>query len=154
VTVPSTEFREALARWASGVTIAAARHEGRVVATTVSSFTSLSVDPPLVLVALGANATILPFLQPGARFGISILSEQQRRLASIYADPLPVGPDPFPAAGDPLLSDALAALACTVSETRPGGDHVIVIAAVEEVRLPSDDSPLIRFRRRYVGIRA
>jgi flavin reductase (DIM6/NTAB) family NADH-FMN oxidoreductase RutF len=152
VTLPPDDFRTALARWASGVTIVAVRTDDRIVATTVSAFTSLSLEPPLVLLALGANATILPFLQPAARFGISLLAESQRRLATIYADPFPVGPDPFPAEGIPVLPGALASLHCVVSETRQGGDHVIVIAAVEHAEA-ADGAPLLRFDRRYHGLR-
>ena len=63
-------FREALGAWASGVTIVACRTEGRVVATTVSSFMSLSLDPPLIVVAVGPNATVRPFLRPGSEFGL------------------------------------------------------------------------------------
>jgi flavin reductase (DIM6/NTAB) family NADH-FMN oxidoreductase RutF len=152
--VAPDEFREALANWASGVTIVACRHDGRVVATTVSAFTSLSLDPPLVLVALGPNATVLPFLQPGAHFGISILAEPQRRLATIFADPLPVGNSPFATEGEPVIDDALVALACTVTEVRTGGDHRLVLAEVTAIRGRSDAAPLIRFRRRYHGLPA
>jgi flavin reductase (DIM6/NTAB) family NADH-FMN oxidoreductase RutF len=146
--VDSADFRDALSSWASGVTIVACRSQGRVVATTVSAFLSLSLEPPLVLVALGPNATVLPFLQPGADFGISVLAAGQRRLATIFADPFPVGPDPFPPDGDPVLPSALVALACRVQETRAGGDHAIIIAAVRDVSR-THGQPLVRFRRRY-----
>jgi flavin reductase (DIM6/NTAB) family NADH-FMN oxidoreductase RutF len=152
MTVSADDFRSALGRWASGVTIVAVRHDGRVVATTVSAFMSLSLEPPLVLLALGANATILPFLQPAARFGISVLAESQRRLATIYADPFPVGPDPFPARGAPVLADALVALHCTVAELSRGGDHTLVTATVDELS-SSGDAPLVRYERRYHGLR-
>lgn len=129
----------------------AARDAGRVVATTVSAFTSLSLSPPSVLVALGPGATVLPFLSPGARCGISILARGQARLASVFADPFPVGPDPFAEDGHPVIPDALVALACVVTETRPGGDHTIIIAAVEDASTNGDE-PLVRYRRRYHGI--
>lgn len=149
MTVSSQDFREALARWASGVTVIACRHDHRVVATTVSAFMSLSLEPPLVLVGLGANATVLPFLQPGADFGISILAGDQKRIASIFADPFPVGPSPFPPAGPAIVEDALAGLACTVRETRTAGDHTLVIAVVGQLTAVRDAAPLVRFRRRY-----
>jgi flavin reductase (NADH) len=146
--VDTADFKDALASWASGVSIVAFRDRGRVIATTVSAFTSLALEPPLVLVALGPNATVLPFLQPGQHFGISILTAAQRRLASVFADPFPVGPDPFPPHGDPVLPDALVGLACTVQEVRTGGDHAIVIAAVRALSR-TEAQPLVRFRRRY-----
>jgi flavin reductase (NADH) len=152
--VDSDDFREALSRWASGVSIVACRPETRVVATTVSSFMSLSLDPPLVLLALGVNANILPFLKTGERFGISILAVDQRRLATIYADSFPVGPDPFSTDGVPLVNNAVAGLACVVNETRPGGDHTIVIAAVQHIRFGTGEHPLIRYRRGYHGLQS
>lgn len=152
--VPADEFRDALSRWASGITVVACRVDGRVVATTVSAFTSLSLDPPLVLVALGPNATVLPFLQPGAEFGLSILAEHHRRLASVFADPFPVGPSPFPPDGPPVIHDALLALDCTVDSLAPGGDHRLVFAAVRRVESVTDALPLIRYRRRYHSLPA
>lgn len=149
MSVEPEDFRAALARWASGVAVVACRHDGRIVATTVSSFMSLSLHPPLVLLAIGPNATVLPFMQPGERFGISILAEGQRRLATIFADPFPVGPDPFDTHGTPLIAEAMVRLDCTIHETRRGGDHTIVIAGVERADLSAADRPLVRFDRRY-----
>ena len=142
-------FREALSAWASGVTVVACRTEQRVVATTVSAFMSLSLDPPTILVAIGPNATVRPFLEPGARFGVSILGAGQRRLAMVYADPFPVGPDPFPPEGDPLIDGCLLGLSCVVDRVDDGGDHAIVIGAVKDVTGGASGPPLIRYDRRY-----
>jgi flavin reductase (DIM6/NTAB) family NADH-FMN oxidoreductase RutF len=149
MSITPDEFREALAHWASGVTIVACRVDGRVVATTVSAFMSLSLRPPLVMVALGPNATVLPFLQPGTPFGISILGDHQRRLASVFADSFPVGASPFPPEGTPVVPDSLVALECTVSEITTGGDHTLVFAAVSQAVVGGGPRPLLRFRRRY-----
>jgi flavin reductase (NADH) len=143
------EFRDAMARWPSGVTIVACRTDDRIVATTVSAFTSLSLHPPMVLVALSPNATVLPFLSPGTDFGVSVLAATQRRIASVFADPFPVGPSPFGQHRHPIIDDALVGFACTVTETATGGDHRLVFATVREVPVISDDLPLIRYRRAY-----
>ena len=144
-------FREALAHWASGVAIAACRDDAHLVATTISAFMSLSAEPPLVLLALGPNATIRPFLPAGAPFGVSILSLAQRRLAAVYADPFAMGGDPF--TGDPpVIADALTSLSCRVTEARAAADHMLVIAEVETVYVQHDTAPLIRYRRRYHGL--
>jgi flavin reductase (NADH) len=148
------EFREALSHWASGVAIVACRFQQRVVATTVSAFMSLSLEPPLVLLALGANANILPFLKTGELFGISILSASQRRLATIYADSFPVGRDPFSTEGVPLVDNALVALACIVKESRPGGDHTVIIAGVQHIAFGAAEQPLIRYNRGYHGLQS
>jgi flavin reductase (NADH) len=148
------EFREALSHWASGVAIVACRFQQRVVATTVSAFMSLSLEPPLVLLALGANANILPFLKTGEVFGISILSASQRRLATIYADSFPVGRDPFSTEGVPVVDNALVALSCIVNESRPGGDHTVIIAGVQHIAFGAAEQPLIRYNRGYHGLQS
>jgi flavin reductase (NADH) len=148
------EFRDALSHWASGVSIVACRYQQRVVATTVSAFMSLSLEPPLVLLALGVNANVLPFLKTGEAFGISILSASQRRLASIYADSFPVGQDPFSSEGVPRVDDALVTLGCIVNETRHGGDHTVIIAGVQHIGFGAAEQPLIRYNRGYHGLQS
>jgi flavin reductase (NADH) len=145
-------FRDALASWASGVAVVACRTDERVVATTVSAFMPLSLEPPLILVALGPNATVRPYLQPGATFAISVLGAGQRRLAMVFADPLPVGPDPFPATGVPLIESAILGLTCNVERVDTGGDHAIVVACVNDVTGGTSGSPLIRHARKYRGL--
>ena len=143
------DFREALASWTSGVAVLAVRDEGDVVAMTVSSFTSLSLRPPLVLVCVDEQAAVLPSIEDTGRFTLSILAAGQRRLALSYADrfafdqAFPEGDD------DPMLPGALAAIVCTVAETHPGGDHRIVIGRVERVALGDDRPPLVHHRREY-----
>lgn len=146
--VDPERFRELMASWPSGVTIVAYRDEARVVATTVTAFLSLSLEPPQVLVALGPNATVRPFLVPGASFGVSILAGDQRRLATIFADPFPVGAEPFPASGVPVLADALVALECSVASVVEATDHALITGAVRSAA-QRDAPPLIRYRRRY-----
>ena len=143
-------FREALSRWASAVTVVAARDGDAVHATTVSSFIPVSAEPPLVLVSLGANAQVLPWLDPGARFAVSFLATDQRRLASVFADPFPVGPSPVPAEGDPVVEGALGALICTVRDVlATGSDARLVLALVESASLDAQKEPLVRYRRSY-----
>ena len=150
--IDRNQFRDALARWACGVTVVAYRTDERVVATTVSAFMSLSLEPPLVLIALGPNATVRPYLQPRATFAISVLGADQKRLAMVFADPFPVGPDPFPATGAPVISGALIGLTCEVERVSEGGDHAVVIAAVDDAVVGARGSPLVRYDRKYCGL--
>lgn len=143
------DFREALSYWASGVTIVAVRDEGDVHATTVSSLTSVSDSPPTVLVSLGRTARVLPFLEPGVQFGVSVLASNQQRLASVYADNYPVGPSPFPDEGLPTVAGALAFLECVVVEVREVGASFVVVGQVERAAPGEGDGPLIYFRRSY-----
>lgn len=151
--VPPADFREALARWASSVTIVAVRDEARVHATTVTSFFPVSAEPPIVAVSLGAGAQVLPWLDPGTRFAISVLSSDQAALAVRYADSFPVGPSPFPTSGEPVVEGAVVALGCEVVALHPTeGGARLVVARVRATHEGSGGSPLLRHRRRYVSV--
>lgn len=150
MTTPSSadRFRDALSRWASGVAVAAVRVDDRVLATTITAFLSVSVAPPLVLLSLGPTAQVLPFLPVGARFAVSVLTAEQARLASVFADSFPVGPTPFPAEGDPVIPDALVRIVGRVERIDLAGDHRLVLTAVESSAVGSGE-PLIRWARAY-----
>ena len=142
-------LREAFSRWATGVTVVAVRDEATVYAITATAFLPVAIEPPLILVSINPNATVLPFLKEGAEFGVSILAEDQRRLASIFADTGPLAQMHFPREGDPVLPDALASFTCRVTRRHPEGDHTLVIGAVERVATGADRRPLLYFRREY-----
>ena len=143
------DLREALACWTSGVGVLAVRDDGDVVAMTVSAFASLSLRPPLVLACVDEQAALLPSLEEVGRFTLSILAEDQRRLALSYADRFPVDPALTAAHVDPVLPGALAAFVCTVAEMHPGGDHRIVVGRVERVEIGREAPPLVHHRREY-----
>lgn len=147
--VPEEAFREALSFHAAGVTIVAVRDGPTVHGTTVSSFAPVSVDPPVIVVSVGGNAQVLPFLEEGARFAVSLLSGDQRRLATVYADSYPVGPSPFAAEGDPLIPDALACLRCRVRSVLPLADSRVVLGGVVGTDVPGGEECLVHYRRDY-----
>lgn len=149
------QMREAFSRWAAGVAIVAVRGGDRVNALTASAIIPVSLDPPLVLVSLGGNAAVLPFLDDGAEFGISFLTAAQRGLAGRYADSFPVGPTPFPDSGVPLVTGALEALTCRAEEVLERGDHHLVIGRVLAVDHGAPGArPLVYFERRYGTVRS
>lgn len=149
--VSPEEFKEALSWLAQGVTVAAVRDGPDLYATTVTSFTSVSADPPVVVLAASGNAQVLPFLREGARFVVSFLRPAQKRLATIFADSFPVGPSPFPADGDPTIEGALVCLTCTVRQVVPVADARVVLGTVVETRVPDDEEgeALVHYRRDY-----
>ena len=151
--LPLDELREALACWSSGVAVLAVRDEGDVVAMTVSSFSSLSLRPPLVMLAVDGQAAVLPSLEEVGRFTVSILADDQRRLALSYADRFPFEQAFAAGEADPVLAAALASLVCTVAQVHPGGDHRIVVGRVERVELGRDAPPLVYHRREYRTLR-
>jgi len=142
-------FRAALARWASGVTVVAVRDERHVFATTVSAFTSVSLEPPLVLVCLGPNAVARPLLETGSQIVVNVLSDEQQRTATIFTDTGPLGRELFAPAGPPVLEGSLASLVCSVEAMHAAGDHLIVVARVQEVRMSGGGAPLVRYDRAW-----
>ncbi|MEX2472322.1 MAG: flavin reductase family protein [Gemmatimonadota bacterium] len=145
-------FRDAMARWAATVTVIAARDadDGRVRATTATSFAPVSAEPPEVVVSLSPGAQVLPFIEEGGFVGISLLSADQRRWARLFADSYPVGPSPWPDEGVPLLPGALAGLTCSVQAIHPTeGRSRLVVVRLEEVALGDATEPLLYGNRTY-----
>ncbi len=150
--VSSAEFRQACAKFATGVAvITAVAGDGSPQGMTVNSFTSVSLDPPLVLVCIERQAAILPLLSQGAHFGVSVLSEQQKQLSVQFSQK----GDRFNGVawvtgetGVPLLRGAIATFECRIVRLVQAGDHVIVLA--EPVRVTaSEGNPLLYFGSRY-----
>lgn len=145
-------LRDAFSRWLSGVAIVAARANGRVYGLTVSAFVPVSLDPPLLLVSIGADAPVLSAIREARRFVVNVLAESHRGLATRFADRFPVGAAPFAAEGDPMLEGALASFACALEEIRPGGDHRLVLGRIERVELGGDVAPLGYYHREYRSV--
>lgn len=143
------ELREALSRWASGVTVVTVRADARVHGLTASAFSAVSLEPPLVLVCVSEQAPLMSHLRDAGAFTINLLAADQKRAASVFADRMPVGGPSLPAEGDPVLPGALAALACSLRATHPGGDHRICVGGVERVHIGPDAPPLLYHDREY-----
>lgn len=153
--VDTQVFKDALALWASTVTLVAARVDyGRgILGTTVTSFFPVAAEPPLVAVSLGASAQVVPALKEGTEYVVSFLGRDQRRIASAWADAFPVGPSPFPEDGPPVVEGALAALICRVASIHPlEGGARLVVGRVTRVVDGSGEAPLLYWQRRYAGV--
>jgi len=157
MTVSPELYKQALARWATGVTIVTARSGDRVHGMTVSAFTEVSLDPPLVLVCADRNSNTLPLVREGGVFAVNVLARDQEALSNRFASKK----DEWTrfegletdtgATGAPLLRGAVANLDCRVADLHEHGDHVVLVGAVEEVRT-SDHDPLLYFRGAYGSI--
>ncbi|HET7874842.1 MAG TPA: flavin reductase family protein [Methylomirabilota bacterium] len=157
----SDEFRRVLGHFPSGVTVVTTWDaEGRPTGLTASSFTSVSLTPPLVLVCVAHSAQSYPALAASATFAINILSRAQEAISRRFAVPpgSPDGSEKFAgldyrpgALGLPILKDALAELECTVIHAYPGGDHTIFVGRVEAADCRGDAGlePLLYFRGEY-----
>ena len=151
--VSADEFRHALAQLASGVTVVTTRDTtGRPLGLTVSSFCSVSLDPPLVLVCLDRRVEANAGLAACGRFAVSVLAEGQEEIsqrfssggAEKFAPPgLAECPD-----GLPVIEGALAHISCRLRATHEGGDHLIHVGEVEWTSV-RPGPPLAYQRRRY-----
>jgi flavin reductase (DIM6/NTAB) family NADH-FMN oxidoreductase RutF len=151
--VTSDGFRRACSRFATGVTIASVLdNQGTPHGLTVSSFTSVSLEPPLILICLGHAVTSVEWFRASPYFGISVLHDHQREISERFArkgedrfDGLPWHPG---ATGMPLLDGALATIECAVERRLTAGDHDILIGLMIEAQV-SEGNPLVYYSSRY-----
>jgi len=151
--IDKDEFRKAMSRFASSVTVVTTRSEnGEPKGLTVSAFCSLSLDPPLVLICIEKNASLHQFLKEGSHFAVNILSEDQelvsRRFASRDSNRFEGIGHRKGATGTPVLEDVIAHIECIVQQCHPAGDHTIFVGQVEAAET-TDGRPLTYFRGGY-----
>ncbi|MFE9913414.1 flavin reductase family protein [Streptomyces clavifer] len=149
--VASDLFRRVLGHFCTGLTVVTAVGSDGPVGFTCQSFTSLSLAPPLITIHPARTSTTWPAIRTTGRFCVNVLTGKQQRLAAAFARS---GPEKFrevdwnpSATGSPMLVGALAWLDCLVTAEHDGGDHTIVVAAVEGLRLGATDSPPLLFYR-------
>ncbi len=163
--VDAQDYREVLARFATGVTVVTTIEESDdgplPWGPTVTSFTGISLDPPLVMVSIGHERSIRPIIERTGRFGVNILGEDSQALSDCFAG----APSALPrsafcnadyglgSAGLPVLDAAIAYLAAEVTEVIEAGDHTIYLGRVIETGCRDEVGwPLLYFRRRYLSI--
>jgi flavin reductase (DIM6/NTAB) family NADH-FMN oxidoreductase RutF len=139
----------------TGITVITTRDaEGTPHGMTVSAFSSLSLDPPLILVCVANDATMAPVLAATETFAVNVLSAGQEAMSRRFAGKID---DRFAGIGyhdgklgAPILEDVLASLECRIVARHPAGDHVIVVGRVRELDVVRDDvGALVFFRGGY-----
>jgi 3-hydroxy-9,10-secoandrosta-1,3,5(10)-triene-9,17-dione monooxygenase reductase component len=147
------EFRRALGQFATGVTIITAMAGDEPAGVAANSFTSVSLDPPLVLFCVSRTSSTWPRIENARKFAVNILGEHQEELCRLFATK---GADRFGKAewhlgvgGSPVLHDTLAYLDCEFWAEYDGGDHMIVVGRVLDLGITHDAGPLVFFRGRY-----
>jgi 3-hydroxy-9,10-secoandrosta-1,3,5(10)-triene-9,17-dione monooxygenase reductase component len=162
--IASDTFRQVMGRFATGITVVTTLDGDRPAGITVNALSSVSLDPPLVMVALDRSRFITPMVRALGRYAVNVLGEDQQALSDCFAH-APVSPGreafcgaswrPGPA-GMPLLDGAIATLECTVVQTFSAGDHDLFIGRVDSLDADGDDAgtsiPLLYYRRRYLRI--
>jgi flavin reductase (DIM6/NTAB) family NADH-FMN oxidoreductase RutF len=149
----SWDFRQAVGAFTTGVTVVTTIDEdGGRHGLTANSFTSVSLEPPLVLFCLSERAPSLDGFAASKHFAINVLASDQEDIARRFARP---APDKFAGLawrtgifGAPLLDRCIAHIECKLEHVVPGGDHVIVIGRVHRVRA-YDGEPLVFHRSRF-----
>ena len=145
------QFKQVLARWATGVTVVTARAGDRIHGMTVTAFTEVSLSPPLVLVCADLNSNTHPVIAAGKVFSVNILAADQASLSSKFAskkdeDVRFEGLDCATAkTGAPLLPGAVANLDCRLVASHPHGDHVVYVGEVVDITI-RDKQPLLYSR--------
>ena len=144
-------FRDTLGRFATGVTVVTMEHEGDPRGITVNAFLSLSLDPPLVGVSIDRSAGAHGTLDATDRFGVSVLGAEQAPTSDYFAgramEPVPG----FVRLGEvPVVSGAIAHLACRIVDRVPTGDHTLFVGQVHAVAA-AEGRPLVFFRGEYAG---
>lgn len=144
-------FRNTLGHFATGITIITATgEENQFVGLTANAFSSLSLDPPLILVCIDKGSSTVPVFTKGRPFVVNILQEGQEAECWKFAKK---GEDKFSQtayqlsdAGVPVLDSNLATIHCTVHELLEGGDHYILTGLVHDVSYDEAKQPLLFFR--------
>jgi flavin reductase (DIM6/NTAB) family NADH-FMN oxidoreductase RutF len=150
------DFRAALSRFASGITVVTSRGTaGDLHGITVSAFSSVSLDPPLILVCIERTTGSHTAIKESGVFVVNILAAGQDEMSDRFS--LPVS-DKFNGTdygdgigGVPVLNDALVALECRLENVFDGGDHSIFVGLVEETSI-RDGEPLVYFHGNYRGL--
>ena len=156
VVIDKQQFRQACGRFATGVTVTTVLGgDGAPYGITVSSFTSVSLTPPLVLVCVDHRSHLIQHFQEGRPFGINVLCEHQHELSNRFSRN---GPDRFEgvrwhpgSTGVPLLPGVLATFECRLVDSKSAGDHLILIGEVVHIAY-NDGHPLTYFRSSYRSV--
>jgi len=150
-------YKNLMAQWASGVTVVTTACDGEWQGLTVSSFTSVSLQPPMVLVCIGQELPARACIERSGAFAVSILSAEQLEWGLRFAGLLPGITDRFAgiacttaATGSPILPDVLGWLDCRVRHVYPGGDHTIFVGEVlQGEALEPAGRPLLYYHRQW-----
>ncbi|HET9681770.1 MAG TPA: flavin reductase family protein [Candidatus Limnocylindrales bacterium] len=160
--IDAEAFRDVMGRFATGISvITTIDGDGVPAGITVSAMSSVSLDPPLIMVALARKRFITPIVAASGRYAVNILRHDQQALSDCFAHaPVSPGREEFcgaswrpGATGLPLIDGTLGALECRVVQTYSVGDHELFIAEVDALRVAGGDlDPLLYFRRQYLRV--
>lgn len=154
--VSRDEFRSAMGEFATGVTVITTNDdEGKPHSMTANSFTSVCLDPPVVLVCVAHGTNTYGYLEKTGRFGVNILRQEQQELGALFAkkpEDREEGVDyayTMNEDGIPILDGSMVFFGCKVLGSHVYGDHTIYMGEVKEMRRNEPGDPLLFFRSRW-----
>ena len=154
------QVRQTMRRWATGVTVVTSCHNGFRHGMTVSSFTSISLSPPLLLVSLQHEARTHSLVKSSRVFGVTLLREDQAAISDRFAGRLSEESNRFEGlqtfdllTGSPFLQDGLAFMDCQVAQEISIGDHTLFIGRIVALQTAPAGQPLIYFDRHYHSLK-
>jgi len=154
--VATESFRQVLGSFATGVTIVTLKNNDGVHGLTVNAFTSVSLEPPMILICIQKDGDSRTCMAGTDAFVVNILSADQKVLAQRFADSDLDSHERFenlsyrPSQGSiPILDDSLGYLECHIVNQFEGGDHTIFLAQVENAKINKHKSPLVFYRSTY-----
>ncbi|MBG93067.1 MAG: flavin reductase [Chloroflexi bacterium] len=153
--VDSRSFRDTMGIFATGVTVVTLESE-ELYGMTANAFSSLSLDPPLILICVAKTASMHTALAGTSSFAVNILGENQEDISTLFAkhgrmeEPLSGTPYHTGVLGTPILDGCIAFAECKIRDQFPGGDHTIIVGEVVDFASNnSDDDPLLFFKGKY-----
>jgi flavin reductase len=156
--VDAADYRRIIGQFATGVTVVTTRVEGTIHGMTANAFTSVSLDPMMVLVCVNLEAGLHELLPQSRTFAVNVLSEDQEHLSRWFASKRRsegysqfdgIQWLPSPVTGSPLLKGGLVYLDCEVADILKGGDHSIFLGAVRDLGHLGGNAPLLWYQGDY-----
>ena len=147
-------FRDAMGKFATGITVVTVDYENEIMGMTVNAFMSVSLDPKLIAISIDESASMYDILQETKKFGVSILTKNQKDLSMIFAKQIEEDREiNFLQQDDiPVIEDSFVTLSCHVQDMIKAGDHMIFIAEVSEIVI-NEGEPLAYAESKYQSIK-
>lgn len=148
--IEDIKFRQAMGQFATGVTVITTEYGQEVIGMTANAFMSISLDPKIVAVSIGEQASMYEILSKTNKFGVSFLREDQQDMSELFAREDEYGQrDMFTFKKDiPVLKDCLAHLTCHVMQSTKAGDHLVYFGEVKDLEIFSGE-PILYYGSEY-----
>jgi flavin reductase (DIM6/NTAB) family NADH-FMN oxidoreductase RutF len=155
-TLDPEQLRQAMRAWSAGVTVVTASHNGEQHGMTVNSFTSVALEPPMIIISLQTDSRTRGLVSQAQAFAVTILAEDQQELSDRFAGRIPDTEDRLAGleteklvTGAPFIKGGLAYLDCRVTQTIPVGSNTLFLAEVVAARGTGAGRPLVYHDRKY-----